>query len=206
MTSFKRFFDRSGSHIENAAPAGSRGGEFGVATNPERFASLHEVASALLAQLTRDFDVVRSEGLDLDPTVMVASKLRTLVKLTPASDDAAPLVVGFNSFPGLSVRMGRWHLVHFPACGCDGCEESATNEAERFCENVQSLVAGHLQEAVEIRRFRPSRLTYRLRFMNGLHVGTKYVSRAEARAMAGNGPREFNWAPWRLRVISQTHS
>lgn len=114
-------------------------------TNPERFASLHAIALELLDRLTREFEVARVEAHALDPQLEEFGVRRPSVRLEPPHG-AAPLVVVFTSFPGLRVRFGRWGTAAFPVCGCDGCAETADDEAARFEALVRHVVGGRLRE------------------------------------------------------------
>ena len=84
-------------------------------TNPERFASLHDVAAELLDRLEIEFDAERAEGYGLDPELEEGYKLaRPSVTLVPRDVGAAPIVVAFSAFPGVLVHFGRWCTGCFP--------------------------------------------------------------------------------------------
>ena len=60
-------------------------------TNPERFASLHDSAAALLHRLEREFDTERREAYGLDPELEHDCNLsRPSVALLPCDVGAAP--------------------------------------------------------------------------------------------------------------------
>ncbi len=124
---------------------------YGRVTNPKRFAVLHDVATQLLQQLARDFDVERSEGYGIDPEVERGIRLaRPTVTLTPRDGTAAAVAVAFSAFPGLRVRFGRWCTVTFPGCGCDACNENPDDEVIRLKWTVTSVIEGRFFEAIQI--------------------------------------------------------
>ena len=60
-------------------------------TNPERFASLHDVAAELLDRLELEFDAERAEGYGLDPELEEGCKLaRPSVRLVPRERRCRP--------------------------------------------------------------------------------------------------------------------
>src|SRR5580704_14390468 len=84
-------------------------------TNPERFASLHDVAAELLGRLELEFDAERTEGSGLDSELEEGcNQARPSVALVPRDISAAPIVVTFTAFPGVRVRFGRWCMIAFP--------------------------------------------------------------------------------------------
>src|SRR4030095_3373994 len=117
-------------------------------TNPERFRPLHDFALTLLAQLHASFDVDRIEGYGLDSELEVGDLARPSVRLVPRDSKAAPLAMIFTTFPGLRVRAGRWCRAVFPACGCDACDETASDEAIRLAEMIDDVVAGRFRERI----------------------------------------------------------
>jgi hypothetical protein len=122
-------------------------------TNPERFAPLHEIATALLKRLELDFDVERAEGFGLDPQLEhKIGVARPTIILTPriANAAGAPVSVSFSTFPGLHVRFGHWYTCAFPACGCDACDETLDEEVERFAWLTQNVTEGRFREEISI--------------------------------------------------------
>ncbi|BDZ53435.1 DUF6226 family protein [Agromyces marinus] len=115
--------------------------------NLERFAGLHTVALALIEWLRASFDVEVDEGADaeadllLQPTDMVRA-----VRLTPASAQCAPLTFVLTGFPGVFLHAGMLHDFHFPACGCDACDEDPSALVDDFEWTVRMVVAGHYHE------------------------------------------------------------
>ena len=118
-------------------------------TDAERFRPLHSATLEMIDRLEADFDVKRVEGYGLDEDLESRVGLeRASVRLTPADPEAAPVTVAFSDFPGLYVRLGRWHVEPFPGCGCDACDESAETEIEQLTELVDCVTAGGFREAV----------------------------------------------------------
>ena len=117
-------------------------------TNPERVRPLHDFALMLLAQLDASFAVDRIEGYGLDSELEVGDLARPSVRLVPRDSKAAPLAVAFTTFPGLKVRAGHWCTAAFPVCGCDACDETASNETARLSEMIDDVVAGRFREAI----------------------------------------------------------
>ena len=64
---------------------------------------MHTAMLEIIGQLENDFEVERTEGYGLDEELERGLDLaRPDVKLTPADPDAAPIVMVFTAFPGLS--------------------------------------------------------------------------------------------------------
>ena len=121
--------------------------------NPERFEQLHSVILETISRLEETFDVVRVELYGLDEELEGKRGIvRPSVQLTPVDSTAAPITVTFSDFPGLFVRFGRWVTEPFPSCGCDACDESATDEIERLTRLIDIVTAGGFREAVKIPR------------------------------------------------------
>jgi hypothetical protein len=120
-------------------------------TNPKRFAPPHAASEGLLDRLEREFDTERTRGYGLDPELEEGFKLaRPSVSLVPRDTGAAPIVVAFSAFPGLRVRFGRWHMVAFPTCGCDACDETAESEIKRLSSLIDNVTAGRYRESLRI--------------------------------------------------------
>lgn len=122
---------------------------YGRVTDPERFRPLHVAADALVAELESDFEVDRTDGLDVDPELssVYGEHLRT-TRLTPRSPAAAPVTISWSAFPGVHVRLGHRCKAAFPICGCDACDEEAEWLVELLRDTVLSVtrgdVPGHL--------------------------------------------------------------
>ena len=122
-------------------------------SNPQRFARLHLVADALIDWLETTFDV------DVDQTLSVTEDLLLLpqdvvraVRLMPRDPTAARLTFVLTRFPGVYLHAGSLHDFHFPACGCDACDDDVPNLAEELEWTVRTVVSGGYSE-----RFGPGR-------------------------------------------------
>jgi Family of unknown function (DUF6226) len=167
-------------------------------TNPERFASLHDVAAELLDRLEREFEAERREAYGLDPELeQGCNPSRPSVALLPRDIGAAPLVVAFSGFPGLRARFGRWYVVAFPTCGCDACDETAERETERLRSLIDNMTAGHFREAI---RVRPDGTEWKESEFGstGAHCAEELrLDQAYARKLLDAGSRSsYQWAPW----------
>lgn len=178
--------------------------EYSRVTNAERFRPLHRHALDLLAQLEEAYDVTRSETFELLPGLMQPFEYaRPPVTLTPTIPDAAPVAVAFTTFPSLVVRYGRWHAQSFPSCGCDACDEGATDQAEHLDDVLGKVVAGLFAEEVRIPLFGDARLYHR--FGDGTPregvggEGWTMLPRTVARALADSGRRRIQWQAWPRR-------
>lgn len=117
-------------------------------TNPERFRVLHATMTDTLAYLKAAFDVQQEEGYGLDEEVEQSLELdRPSVRLTPTDPEAAPLVVAFSTFPGLSLRFGRQWKELFPACGCDACGDTGDELVQELNWLIENVVAGRFRES-----------------------------------------------------------
>ena len=126
-------------------------GAYSRVTHPERFASLHDTATAALERLRLKFRVEQVEGYGLDQELEQIYKLaRPSIRLVPQDPLAAPIVVAFSAFPGLHVRFGYWCLTAFPRCGCDACGETAKGEALRLTSMIADVTEGRFREAVRV--------------------------------------------------------
>jgi hypothetical protein len=175
--------------------------EYSRVTNPERFQPLHDFAVDLLGRLYSSYQVIERDAFDLIPGRMRAfEEARPSVTLTPTTEDAAPIAVGFTRFPSLLVRCGRWFSTSFPSCGCDACAATAEEEIRRFEELVGDVVAGHFCEELQIRLFRAPRLWWwRGSGMPGHRhhgAGMSTLQRDVARAMGAHGSGRVQWRPW----------
>lgn len=170
-------------------------------TNPERFASLHDAAAALLDRLGREFETERREAYGLDPELEQGCNVsRPSVSLRPRDVGAATLVVAFSDFPGIRVRLGRWCVVAFPTCGCDACDETAESETERLRSLIDNMTAGHFREAIQVRAdgtvWKESEF-----WSSGARFAEQVrLDEAHARELLDTGSRRsYQWAPWPRR-------
>ena len=174
---------------------------YGRVTDSERFRPLHESMLEIIRRLERDFDVERTDGYGLDGELERGLDLAgPCVGLRPRDPGAAPIVAAFTNFPGLHVRLGRWHIEALPACGCDACDESVERQVESLEQMVEGVVHGRFREALR----RPV-----LPFMGSCWVEAEFLSpagsrstgsrldRLSARRMSGGRRRvELDWGPW----------
>lgn len=102
---------------------GSSGAAHGLVTGLGRYRALHVGAKATVEALVEDS-----------------------VRVEPLAAGAAPIVVGFTTFPGLVLQCGRWFVETYPRCGCDACNEGETDLARTFESTVAAVAAGHFRE------------------------------------------------------------
>lgn len=170
-------------------------------TNPERFASLHDVAAEVLDRLEKEFDVERTEGYGLDSELEESCKLaRPSVTLVPRDVGAGPIVVAFSAFPGLRVRFGRWWTTAFPTCGCDACDETAESESERLKSLIDNLTAGRFREAVRIPADGAASQKSESWSAGGRCSQQSHLDQARARQLVAASDRSsYDWRPWPKR-------
>jgi len=112
---------------------------YGRVTDAARFAPLHDIARDVLDDLARRYRVSREEFTDDDGNGDLPAPG---ILLTPTDPAAAPLAVVFTAFPGLIGRMGAGCGFILPMCGCDACDETVDDCAERLHARLDALVAG----------------------------------------------------------------
>jgi hypothetical protein len=170
-------------------------------TNPQRFASLHDVAAELLDRLELEFDAERAEGYGLDPELEEGCKLaRPSVALVPRDARAAPIVVTFSAFPGVRVRFGHWCMTAFPTCGCDACDEAAESETERLRSLIDNLAAGRFREAIRIRAEGAAWAESEFWSVGGRCAQGSQLDRALAQQLVAARDRSsYDWGPWPRR-------
>ena len=170
-------------------------------TNPERFASLHDAAAELLDRLELEFDCKRTEGYGLDPELEEGFKLaRPSVAVVPRDVAAAPIVVVFSAFPGLRVRFGRWHMLAFPTCGCDACDETAESEIKRLSSLIDNVTAGRYRESIRIAADRVASLRAEFWSDRERFAQHSQVDQARTRLPVAAGDRSsYEWRPWPRR-------
>lgn len=172
--------------------------EYARVTDPGRFGMLHEVAEALLDELTERYTVERreiKEPLGPEP----GAPLVRVTRLVPHSPAAGPLAVAFTDFPGIVLRMGRWYEDRFPACGCDECDERPSDLIADFRAQVAAHVEGGLWERVH-RVLTGSRRETRLVGPGFNLAGSELLDSAEARSARREGfAAPVQWAPWPRR-------
>jgi hypothetical protein len=133
-------------------PYGSRWGDDGppdsaysVTSHLERFAPLHAVADALVAHLAATHDVTAFEGADPGIRDPHPDAVRT-VRLVPRvpRDGGRELALEYTAFPGVIVHVPGPRPAALPAsahppCGCDACDDSWEDVAERLEDEVLTL-------------------------------------------------------------------
>lgn len=140
-----------GNRWEGAPPDES----YSVDSHPERFAPIHSVADALIANLQDSYDVEVVEGREvaadlLDPCPDVVRAVR----VRPADRACAALTFIFTSYPGVIVHAGVLHNFPYPVCGCDACDSTWDGEADVLERQVMAVVLGNYRESLDI-GFRP---------------------------------------------------
>jgi hypothetical protein len=165
------------------------------ATDPDRFATLHEAADTLLDELTEHYQVERRETKE--PLGLDEALART-VRLIPRTPAAAPLGIRFTA-TGLHLRFGRWWLESLPQCGCDTCDQDPEHLSAQLRCHTSALVEGGLWERVR-RGISGSWFEARL-------IGTGVQADREG-PLSAAGAREarrdgfaapVQWGPWQVR-------
>ena len=96
-------------------PGGPPPEAYSRVTNAERFQPLHAAMLEIIGRLENDFEVERKDGYGLDDELERGLDLASpSVRLSPRDADAAPITVVFTAYPGLHLRVGRWHARAFP--------------------------------------------------------------------------------------------
>jgi hypothetical protein len=171
---------------------------------------LHDAALRLFEQLEAAFNVERFAGYGLDSELELGGIARPSVRLVPRDSKAAPLTIAFTLFPGLKVRVGRWGIVAFPACGCDACDETANDEATRLTELVDDVTAGRFREGISLPLAGEGWQKSEYWSSRHRHSSRSQVDRVRARHMLAEGERSsIEWVPWPRRVprgIRNLHS
>ena len=170
-------------------------------TNPERFASLHNVAAELLDRLELEFDAERARGYGLDPELEQGCKLaRTTETLVPRDGGAAPIVVTYSAFPGVRVRYGRWYITASPSCGCDACDQTAESEIERLKSLIDNLTVGRFREAIRTPADGAACSESEFWSVGGRCAQQLQVDPARARQLVGaRDQSSYDWGPWPRR-------
>ncbi len=173
--------------------------EYSRVTDPGRYAVLHDAADGLLDELTTRYTVERRESVE--PLGAHADRVRT-VRLIPRTPAAAPLAVAFTGFPGVVLRLGRWHTESLPACGCDACGEEPGELIAEMRTQVEALIEGGLWERVR-RGVTGSYAETRLVGPGFSAGGESPLDPREARAARRDGfAAPVQWAPWPKRSLA----
>lgn len=175
---------------------------YGRITEPERFAPLHDFAAALLDRLVARYDVDADAAFGLDPDLEQRYEpARETRRVKPRPSNAAPIAVGFTSFPGLVVRFGRWHVEPFPSCGCDACDEIFEGESDRLGQMVEAVTSGGFTESLRVGiTRRKGWRAHRFTSDGGSRGGEGLVLRDELQRLLSIGPAgSIDWEPWPRR-------
>lgn len=172
-------------------------------SEPERFRRLHRWALEAVAMLEAEYEVSKEEGASLGHHQGRAQLARPTIKLTPLSDDAAPITIAFLDAPGLEVRLGRWETDVFPTCACDACDEMPEDQWDRFEQVVSDVVDGRFREALLLQ---PDGDVWRTAEMwSGFHrksTGSTRVPRETAlRELNGQERILLEWQPWSRKPV-----
>lgn len=166
-------------------------------TNPERFRPLHGFAMDWIGRLERAFDVERVEEERPEDVFKGSEFARPGVRLRPRDPGAAPIVVGFTTFPGLWIRAGRWCMDAFPVCGCDACAETLEGEIERLVQLVSDVTDGRFCEAIWIPLVGDARQKSELWSPNRHTSSESRIDRSQARQVLGESRHlAFEWRQW----------
>jgi hypothetical protein len=114
------------------------------APTTDGYRALHDLALRVVERLEQDFRVERSDITGTDSELEADGVALPTIRLQPAVDEAAPLVIAFTGRPGLHVRFGRHFTRTFPD---SAGEEPLEHEAERFLWRVVQLVEGRFRES-----------------------------------------------------------
>ncbi|MCB1029034.1 MAG: hypothetical protein KDB24_14890 [Microthrixaceae bacterium] len=156
---------------------------------------LQHAARALIDQLTKDYEVRLTDGVEPAPRVAEAWPDSTTVRLEPTAG-CAPITFTFTPFPGVSLRYGFTGEAGFPSCGCDACtDDDPVSETRRMADLVGGVVAGNYTESRKHRRF--GRDTFRATMVveDGWEGTGGFVGRDEEHIPVGT----TDWAPWPRR-------
>ena len=164
---------------------------YGRVTAPERFRLLHEAGDRLVNELEQRFVVERVEGPEVDTELAsrYPERLR-VVCLTPTLPTAATITVMWTGFPGLHLRLGRWHVEAFPRCGCDACDEDPTGLVGEIRQMVEAVVQSGFTEWFDGRR-----LGFELSHPDGRRSSGEVVVGDERRRVLGK-PGRYRWEAW----------
>lgn len=187
------FRDEAGEIIPYGAHWRDRGGtppeaSYSVVRNPERFAPLHDVATALIEHLSSTHEVTIEEGRQaVDGLLRPPTPEETVraVRLTPRRGTSAPVVIVLTDFPGVHLQAGVLFRERYPSCGCDACDEWWEPVADELERTVLTVVGGGFTERVS----EPRRATWRYDAGRGLALGMGQT--------VSYGLRADDGRPWR---------
>ena len=168
-------------------------------SNLQRFKPLHAVVDALIEWLQNNFEVSVQQDTEVaDDLLNVPNDVVRAVRAVPHDPAAAPLTFVLTEFPGVYLHAGSLHDFHFPACGCDACDDDATNLADELEWTVRTVVSGGYSE-----RFDPwpgHWIEYQLDEPGvGMRSGrgrTKDLPDERVRLARTVLPTDGQWLPW----------
>ncbi len=172
-------------------------------SNLQRFKPLHAVADALIEWLHSNFEVsVEQDFVVADDLLHVPNDVVRAVRVVPRNPAAAMLTFVLTKFPGVYLHAGSLHDFHFPACGCDACDDDATNLADELEWTVRTVVSGGYSE-----RFDPwpgHWIEYQLDEPGvGMQSGrgrTKELPDERVKLARTVLPTDGQWLPWQALV------
>jgi Family of unknown function (DUF6226) len=149
LVTARQFRDESGAVIrygtrwDGSPPENS----YSHVSNPERFAPLQTIADALIEHLRAAY-LVDVAALGKSSTLVDPSTTTKLIAVTPRQADAAPLVFRFTNFPGVEIQAGIHYREAFPFCGCDACDETWGDAADKMEQLVFAVSDGRFSERI----------------------------------------------------------
>ena len=201
------FRDAAGAVIEYGSRWGSEGppaDTYSVDTHPERFAPLHLVADALIKHLAETYDVRVSHDPANAADFVRQTEFLRVTRLAPADPAAASLTFGFIGYPGVVLHAGLLHDFAYPDCGCDACDETATDQADQLEWHVLAVAAGNYREDYTPGAQLPLSFFLRMEGELGSRGGKSQATGypIEQLAAAGERLRELpnGWVPWPIRM------
>ena len=148
---------------------------------------MREQARDLAAQLTANYDVERTDGVEQGSTT---------IALNPTGG-GAPITFTLTDFPGVIVTYGHAGEAIYPWCGCDACDEDPDELSEEMDDLVADIVAGGLVEERKRRVLRSDLYQSRLEHRGG---GSRRCSRDVEDDLADRMPEgQTDWPPWPRR-------
>lgn len=172
---------------------------YSVDTHPERFASLHAIANALIDFLADAYDVEVTDGLETaSDLVHPHPAVVRAVRVRPVDEACAALTFAFTDYPGLIVHAGALHDFPYPNCGCDACDSTWDAEASELERQVAAVVAGGYREAINagLRPWAEVAFTYPDGFSSGRSPAPDLPRDRLRAARAALRKRSKGWAPW----------
>jgi hypothetical protein len=181
---------------------------YGRYSDPARYRPLVDAAERELERLEREFDVLRSDGPEVDSALASVSRRGRLVRLTPRVGQGAPVTIWMDDDAdsdvlryGLMVRFGRAFTQLMPDCGCDHCFEEGFEPVDyliddlRFC--IHAVTEGGYTERLEA----GGRLTVSFSIATGQAMRTQ--QQAELQPATDIVVPADGWGPWVPRASNR---